>query len=91
MMHEPPHDAVSFHLPQLLNEHLLGDGGNGAPQFREAPHLTAEQVKQNHQLPAALQDPQHFFDPFAADASVCFCLPFGKNLTFVCVLAMQSV
>src|ERR1700751_611303 len=29
--------------------------------------------------------------PFAADPSVCFCLPFGKNLTFVCVLAMRSV
>ena len=26
---------------------------------------------------------------FAADAAVCFCLPFGKNLTFSCVLAMR--
>src|ERR1700751_3183892 len=29
--------------------------------------------------------------PFAADASVCFCLPFGKNLTFLCVLAIWPV
>jgi hypothetical protein len=33
MLDEPTHNAVSFHLPQLLNEHLFRDGGNGAPQF----------------------------------------------------------
>jgi hypothetical protein len=25
----------------------------------------------------------------AQDVTVCFCLPFGKNLTFSCVLAMR--
>src|SRR5882672_10904557 len=28
--------------------------------------------------------------PLAADATVCFCLPFGKNLTFPCVLAIYQ-
>ena len=28
--------------------------------------------------------------PFAADASACFCIPFGKNRTLLCVLAIRS-
>jgi hypothetical protein len=33
-------------------------------------------VKQNHQLPAALEDAQHFFDPFCRGRLGVFLLTF---------------
>jgi hypothetical protein len=64
MVDEPPHYAVPLHLTQLLNQHLLRDRRNRTAQLGEPPDLAAKQVKQNHQLPAAVQDAQHFFDAF---------------------------
>jgi hypothetical protein len=90
-MHKSLYDAVAFHLTQLLNQHLLRDRRNRTAQLGKSRYLAAEQVKQNHQLPAASRIRSASSTPFAADASVCFCLPFGKNLTFWCVLAMRPV
>jgi hypothetical protein len=56
MMHEAMHNAVALHLAQLLNQHLLRDCRNRTAQLRKAPYLAAEQVKQNHELPTALED-----------------------------------
>jgi hypothetical protein len=61
-MDEAPHEAIGFHLTQLLGEHLLGDGGDRALQIREAPHLAAEEMKQDHQFPAPLENPEHVLD-----------------------------
>ena len=62
MIHSAPHNPVRFHLTKLLDQHLLGDRGYRALQFREAPHVAAEQLKQDQQLPPTLQDLQGFLD-----------------------------
>jgi len=56
MMHEATHDAVALHLSKLLNQHLLGHRGDRAQQLRKAPDVAAEQMKQDHELPTALED-----------------------------------
>src|SRR3546814_17518556 len=62
-MDDPAHDTVFLHLAQLLDQHLLRDGGNRAFKIGEAQHLAAEQVKQDHQFPASLQNPQYLLHP----------------------------
>ena len=52
-MHDPPHHAVALQLPELLREHLLRDGGDRALEVRESEHLAAEEMKEDHQLPAS--------------------------------------
>jgi hypothetical protein len=52
----PTNHAVGFHLPQLLDEHFLRNSWDSPLQLREAQHCSTEQVKENDQLPAALQN-----------------------------------
>src|SRR4051812_4275589 len=56
------HEAVGLQTTQLLPEHLLRDGGYRPLQVGEAHHLAAEEVKENHQLPAALEQVEGRFD-----------------------------
>jgi len=55
MMDDPLNDAVVLQLPELLNQHLLRDRRYGPLKIGETKHLPAEQMEENHQLPAALQ------------------------------------
>jgi len=62
MVHDAPDDPVALHLAELLDQHLLRDARDRPFQLREAQHLAAEQVKEDHQLPAALQELQGLLD-----------------------------
>ena len=42
MVNNSPYDAVRFHLAKLLNQHLLGNRGDGALQLGETENLAAE-------------------------------------------------
>jgi hypothetical protein len=55
MVDDPPDNAVALQLPELLDQHLLRDRGDGPLKIGEAKHLAAEQMEENHKLPAALQ------------------------------------
>jgi len=55
MVDNPPDNAVAFHLPKLLDQHLLRDRGDGPLKIGETKHLAAEQIEEDDQLPAALQ------------------------------------
>jgi hypothetical protein len=55
-------DSIGFHLAKLLDEHLLGNCRDRPFQIREAQHLAAEEVKQDHQLPAPLQNLERILD-----------------------------
>ena len=63
-MHGSHDHAVGFEVPQLLRQHLLGDLRNRALQIREAQHLAAEEVKQDQQFPAAVDELQRLLDAF---------------------------
>jgi hypothetical protein len=54
MVDDPPDNAVPFQLPELLDQHLLRNRGYGALKIGETKHLPAEQMEENHQLPATL-------------------------------------
>jgi hypothetical protein len=73
---EPVHDSVALHLSQLLNQHLFRHCGNRTAQVGEPPHASAEQMKQNDQLPAALEDAQHVFDALSRGRLGVFLLTF---------------
>ena len=62
MMDDSLDDPIGFHLAKLLDEHLLRDRGNRPFQGGEAEHLAAERMKQDHQLPAALQNLEGVLD-----------------------------
>lgn len=62
MVHEAGDDAVRFHLPELLDQHLLRDGWDGAFEVGKALKPTTEQVEQDHQLPSPLQHMEGGFD-----------------------------
>ena len=62
MMDDSSNDAIDLHLAKLLDEHLLRDRGNRPLKLREAEHLAAEEMKQDQQLPATLQDPEGVLD-----------------------------
>lgn len=77
MVDDAADDAVALHLAELLDQHLLGDSRNGAFKIGEAHDPATEQVKQDHQLPPALQQFQSLFDALRG------CLPrMGTGLTF---------
>jgi hypothetical protein len=50
-------DAVRLELAQLLDQHFLRHAGNGPIEIGVAPDLPAEELKQDHQLPAPFQYP----------------------------------
>lgn len=53
--------TVALEFPQLLSEHLLGDLGNCAFEFREAHHRSGVEVEKDAQLPAAINRPKRIF------------------------------
>lgn len=55
-MNEALDDSVLLELSKLLDQHLLRDGRDGAFEVGETEGLPAEQVKEDHQIPAALED-----------------------------------
>src|SRR3989441_12515590 len=61
-MNDPADGAVPLHLPQLLDQHLLGDCWNCPLQLRKPQQLPAEQMEEDHQLPATFEDLQRPFD-----------------------------
>jgi hypothetical protein len=75
-MNEAPDDAIAFHLTQLLNQHLFRHGRYGTSQLGESSDLAAEQVKQDHEFPATLEDPHHVFDAFRRGRLGVFLLTF---------------
>ena len=56
MVDDTTDDAIALQLPQLLDQHFLRDRGDGPLKIGEAKHLDAEQVEENDELPAALQE-----------------------------------
>src|ERR1700752_3761386 len=56
-------DAVALELPKLLDQHLLRDGRNRALEIREAQLPAAEEMEQDHELPATFQHPDRVLDP----------------------------
>ena len=62
VMNEAADDSIPLHLSKLLNQHLLGRRGDRAPQLGNAPDVAAEQVKQDHELPSALENAQDVLD-----------------------------
>jgi len=61
-MHHPPHNPVLLHLAQLLDQHLLRDRGYRPFQLGKSPHLAAEQVEEDHELPATFQKLERLLD-----------------------------
>jgi hypothetical protein len=61
-MDDPANNAVTLQLPQLLDEHLLGDRGDGAFELRETHELAVEQLEKNDKLPAAFENLERLFD-----------------------------
>jgi len=58
-MHKSVHDTISFHLAKLLNEHLFGHRRDRTAQSGKPSDVAAKQMKENHELPAAFENPQH--------------------------------
>jgi len=61
-MDYPLHDAVGLQLTKLLREHLLGNCRNRAIQVGKAQSFAAEQMEEDQQLPAALDEPECLLD-----------------------------
>ena len=62
MVDDSPDDSIDFQLAKLLREHLLGNRRNRAFQLGESQHLAAEEMKQDQQLPAALDELEGVLD-----------------------------
>src|SRR6266850_3961361 len=62
MMNHPPHNRVVLQLAKLLDQHLLRDRRYRPLQVGEAQHLSAEQVKQDYELPSAFQKLERLLD-----------------------------
>ena len=89
MVDDPPDNAVALQLPELLNQHLLRDRGDGPLKIGEAKYLAAEQMEENHKLPAPSKNLNACSTPLAAVDGVCLLsLLEGEYLTFLYVLAI---
>ena len=55
MVDDPPDNAIALQLPELLDQHFLRDRRDGPFEIGEAKNLPAEQVEENHKLPATIQ------------------------------------
>ena len=75
-MHETSHDAISFHLAKLLNEHLFRHGRDRTAQLGKPPDVATEQVKEDHELPSAFENTQHILDAFRGGCGRMFLLTF---------------
>jgi len=81
--------AIGLHPAKLLDEHLLGNRRDRTFQVRKAQDLSAKQVKQDDQLPAAFEDFECVLNALGSRDGVSFSgLLFGVYLTFSCVLAI---
>jgi len=49
-------------IAKLLDEHFLRNRGNRPLEVREAEHLAAEEMKQDYELPASLQNLEGILD-----------------------------
>ncbi len=63
-MNDAANDAVLFHLSELLDEHLLRNSRNGSLKLRKPQHGSPEEMKQDYQLPAALENSEGAFHTF---------------------------
>ena len=55
MVDDPPDNAIALQLPELLDQHLLRHGRYRSLKIGKAKHLSAEEMEENDQLPAAFQ------------------------------------
>jgi len=55
VMHDPANNTIALQLPQLLDQHLLGNRRDGPLKLREAHELAAEQLEKNDKLPAPFE------------------------------------
>ncbi|MEA2713775.1 MAG: hypothetical protein QOK27_1736 [Gemmatimonadales bacterium] len=62
MMDDSADDPVPLHLAKLLDQHLLRDRRDRLLQLRKPQQSSAEQMEENHQLPAAFQNFERLFD-----------------------------
>jgi hypothetical protein len=62
MMYNAANDPVRLHLPKLLDQHLLRDRRNGSLQLGKSQKISAKEMEQDQQLPAALEDLEGLLD-----------------------------
>ena len=62
MMDDSSDDPIGFHLAKLLDEHFLRNRWDRPLEVREAQDLAAEEMKQDHELPASLQNLEGILD-----------------------------
>ena len=74
MMDDPLDNAVAFQLPELLDQHLLGDRGYRPLKIGKAKHLLAEEMKENNQFPAAFQKLEGLLDAAGGGRGCMFVL-----------------
>jgi hypothetical protein len=90
MVDDPPDNAVALQLPELLDQHLLRDRGYCPIKIRKAKHPPAEEMEENHQVPAALQKLESLLNAARGGGRRVFvCLLEGEYLTFLYVLAIS--
>jgi len=58
-------DAISLHLPKLLDQHFLRYRRNGALKVRKTHDLSTEKMEENDQFPAPFQHFKGLFCPFS--------------------------
>ena len=56
MMDDALDHAVRFHLPKLLNQHLLGNRRYGAFKLGESENFAAKQMEEDQKLPSSFED-----------------------------------
>jgi hypothetical protein len=89
VMDDPADDSVGFHLAKLLDEHLLGNGGNRSTQVREAQHVATEEMKQDHRFHRPSRILRASSTPRAAEVGISSLrLPSGEYPTCLCVLVI---
>lgn len=78
MVNDSAHNAVLFHLAQLLNKHLLRHGWDSPFKVRETQNPATKKMEEDCEFPATLKQFQRLF------YAICCCLPCisGCRLTF---------
>jgi hypothetical protein len=62
MVDDAPNDSIDLQLAELLREHFLGNRRHRAFQLGESQDLAAEEMKQDQQLPATLDELEGVLD-----------------------------
>src|SRR6476646_4039491 len=89
-MHDAANDPIALHLTQLLDQHFLRVGRNRPLEIGEAQQLAAEEMEQDHQLPAALQHLEGLFDALSRRSGRVFDLT-QKSVPYFFVRSCHSV